>query len=247
MVCDTIRNAIAQFGVCAETPDGARIVTHCLYPSFEPVYVYVGKAADTFYVHDGRGAYDSGWEHGRDEADVASAIRDEALRYHLRVSDDHRLTMEPVTSEWLPSAILAVANASAAAANAVVSRPISETEEELVAKIEKVLATTVDLSRLERRFKLRGHSGGVRRFDFAIMDKGEPAILINGVSSHAASYSAKYVTFADVDLPFDRKIAIREGELRPDVESLVSQVATIVPLAAVQASKIGEYRNARLQ
>ncbi len=40
-LCDEIRSALSGFNVCSETPDGARIATHCLYPSHEFVHVYV--------------------------------------------------------------------------------------------------------------------------------------------------------------------------------------------------------------
>jgi hypothetical protein len=55
MSCASLSSFFSAFAVCEETPDGARVATHCLYPSFEAVHVYVVRVDDKFYVHDGGG------------------------------------------------------------------------------------------------------------------------------------------------------------------------------------------------
>lgn len=54
MSCNAIRTAMENFSDCEPTLNGARIATHCLYPSFESVHVYVVKEGDAFTVHDGK-------------------------------------------------------------------------------------------------------------------------------------------------------------------------------------------------
>lgn len=244
MSCEAIRSAMAVFDACEPTLDGSRIATHCLYPSFETVFVYVVKAGDTYIVHDGKGAARAAWEHTSDDRVIAAAIEKEALRYHLRV-DSNRLAATEVVLDWLRPAILAVANASAAAANAVVGRILAANDEALVAKIDKALTAKIAPNRIARGFKVRGTSGGNRTFDFAIRGDDGFDLFLNGISSHHASYSLKYVAFSDIEADRSNKIAIREAPLKTDVEALMAQVATIVPLASIDASKVGAYERFR--
>jgi hypothetical protein len=89
MVCDEIRAALGgRFDRCEETSSGSRIATHCLYPSFTPVSVFVAKIGDGYRVHDGAGAYESAWLHGRDDALIARVLRDECLRFRLDFEDN---------------------------------------------------------------------------------------------------------------------------------------------------------------
>lgn len=246
MDCKAVRTAMADFDVCEPTLDGARIATHCLYPSFEAVHVYVVKDGDNFIVHDGKGAFHAAWEHGRDERAIARAIDAEATRYQLSV-DNHRLVASNVPLEWLRSAILAVANASSVAANVVVAKVVAAADEELVSKIDRVLSTRIAHSRIARNYKLRGASGGDRHFDFAIRGSEGYELFLNGVTSHHSSYSAKYVAFSDLEADRSSKIAVRDAPLKTDVEALLLKVATIVPLASLETSKVGAYTINRLE
>ena len=240
MSCDAIRLAMADFDACEPTLDGSRIATHCLYPSFESVHVYVVKEGETFVVHDGKGAFNSAWGHARDDKLITAAVDKEAHRFHLR-NDNNRLVVSDVPGDWLRSAILAVANASAAAATSAVARVIAVADEALVAKIDKTLTATIAPSRIARNFAVRGASGGNRKFDFAIRGADGYDLFVNGVTSHHSSYFAKYVAFSDVEVDRSNKIAIRDEELKTDVESLMLKVATIVPLVSIGHSKVGAY------
>lgn len=235
---------MAVFDACEPTLDGSRIATHCLYPSFESVFVYVVKTGDTYVVHDGKGALRAAWEYAKDDKVIAAAIEKEAHRYHLRV-DVNRLTATEVPLDWLRPAILAVANASSAAASAVVGRVLAAADEALVAKIDKALTMKIAANRIARGFKVRGASGGSRTFDFAIRGEDGYDLLLNGVTSHHASYSTKYVAFSDIEGDRSNKIAVRDAPLKTDVEALMVKVATIVPLASIDASKVGAYERFR--
>lgn len=240
MSCEAISLAMSGFDVCEPTLDGARVATHCLYPSFESVHVYVVKEGDYFTVHDGGGAYRSAWEHGRDEKVIGHEIHKQACRHHL-LDDGKSLIVRDVHSEWLRSAILAVANASAAAANAAVERAVAAADEALVSKIDRKLTGMFAPNRIARQFSMKGMSGGDRHFDFAIRGIEGYDLLINGVTSFHASYNAKYVAFSDVEIDIENRIAVREEPLRTDVQALMQRVATIVPLTALAASRVGSY------
>ena len=118
MLCADINAAMGLGELCEETDDGARFATHCLYPSFTPVTVHVVKLGEGYRVSDGGGALRNAWVHGREVALARRMVSREAERYHLRVSAEGSLVADAPTIEWLRAAILAVANASAGAANA---------------------------------------------------------------------------------------------------------------------------------
>src|SRR6266478_6551619 len=93
--CNDIRAALSAFEVCTETEQGSRVTTHCLYPSFEPVNVFVVRFGGGFRVHDGGGAIRSAWTHGREESLVARMLTKQALRYQIKVVDDALVTEVP--------------------------------------------------------------------------------------------------------------------------------------------------------
>lgn len=114
-ICEEIHAALSRFSSCEETEDGARIPTHCLYPSFTHVYVYIAKVGKGYRVHDGSGAYDAAWLHGRDAEMIVGLLKNECANFHLDLSDTSIVAPVPST-EWLAAAIMSVANASALAA-----------------------------------------------------------------------------------------------------------------------------------
>src|SRR6202035_1552289 len=105
MTCDEIRKALAAFETCEQTEQGARIATHCLYPSFEHVRVFVVKLGDGYTVHDGSGAYNAAWLHGRDEEIITRSLNDAAERFHLYVAGKS-IAARVNSLDWLTSGIL---------------------------------------------------------------------------------------------------------------------------------------------
>ena len=133
MICDDIRIALSEGEVCEETDDrGARIFTHCLYPSFEPVAVYVARKGDGYVVTDGGGASASAYLHGREE--LGKVLLRECARFGVDCKED-TVVADVVSADWLRAAILAVANASAAAATSALERVAVAAERVLADKI----------------------------------------------------------------------------------------------------------------
>ena len=66
MLNTRILASLKRFAALADTDEGARLETHCLYPSFDPVHAFIAKVGDGYKVHDGAGAFRSAWDHGRD-------------------------------------------------------------------------------------------------------------------------------------------------------------------------------------
>ncbi len=54
MTCEDILAALAGEATCEQTPSGMRVETHCLYPSFDPVDVFVVRHGEGFIVTDDR-------------------------------------------------------------------------------------------------------------------------------------------------------------------------------------------------
>lgn len=135
LTCDAIRSALADFGGCAETLDGTRVATHCLYPSHESVHVYVVHEGKEFRVHDAGAAFKCAWTHGKDEKAISRAIEHYAGVYHLTCKDDV-ISSPPIGPDWLASAILAVANASALGAARAVEKAVASSERDLAVRIE---------------------------------------------------------------------------------------------------------------
>jgi hypothetical protein len=232
MPCDDIQAVLSAFSACEQTPAGARIATHCMYPSFEPVYVYVSKMGDGYRVHDGGGAFESAWLHGRDRSIAVNSLMVESARYRLEVSG-HSLALTVESREWLTSAILGVANASASAANHAVAHAVAAAEEALVDRIDASLLRTFGANAYRKGFVTKGRSGKEHRFDFALPFNGDFGLLIDGVAPHPTSISAKYVAFADTDGDQGHKFAVYDRALETADTALLQQVSSIVPLGSL--------------
>ena len=235
MSCDDIQAALAAFNSCTETDQGSRVATHCLYPSFEPVDVFVVRLGDGFRVHDGGGATRSAWLHGRDESLIGRMVSKQAVRYQISVVGD-TLVADAPNLDWLGSAILAVANASAAAAYAALDRFVSASEAALKDKARLLCSRRRALT-LDHCGRLRGRwpqqEAPVRLCRSRVR---WGMLLLNAVSPHHVSISSKYVAFSDIihreDMRTDRW-AVHDRPLDTGDVSLLLQVADIVPLTSL--------------
>jgi hypothetical protein len=238
LVCKDVQAALGPLQKCVETTDGARVTTHCLYPSFDPVTVFVARVGEVYRVHDGGGAERSAWTHGRDDQLIRRMLMRHAARYHIKVIDG-RLEAEAPGPDWLLSAILAVANASANAANAILERTIAAGEGALRDKVYEVLAKALGprATTIVRDFPLIGRSGKEHRFDFGIRRQEEGLLLIDTVLPHHVSVSAKYVAFADARFERSKEIsrfAVYDRPLDKGDASLLQQVADLVPFRSLE-------------
>jgi hypothetical protein len=233
MSCDDVMAALSNFAVCEETPEGSRIVTHCVYPSFDPVSVYVTKYGDGFHVHDGGGAARSAWVHGRDDKAYQKIMERYAKRFGI--SFEHDCYKSVVHGkDWLTSAILAVANTSALAANEAVEFIAAATEKALKARIDEILTEMVPAQNVGRQFEIRGKSGKVHEFDFVIQ-RPSSVTLLDAVAPHHVSISSKYVAFADTEMEEKtNKYAVYDRDLDISDSALLQQVADLVPFSSLR-------------
>jgi hypothetical protein len=199
MLCEDVQVALGPFHACVQTVDGARVTTQCLYPSFDPVTVFVARVGDTYRVHDGGGAERTAWTHGRGEHLIGRMLARHAARHQIKVVEGV-LVAEAKSLDWLQAAILAVANASAGAAHAIVERSRAAGESALRDEVDHVLSKVFDSAVVVREFPFTGRSGKEHHFDFAIRRPQQQLLLIDTVVPHHVSVAAKYVAFADTRL-----------------------------------------------
>ena len=196
------------------------------------MHVYVVNEGGRFRVHDGGGAYKAAWAHGRDEKAIVRALEIAASHYHLECIHDN-IVSPSVEGGWLKNAIVAVANASAVAANRVAEKASSATEKDLAIKIEGALISKFGQSAVARAYPLIGKSGGARRFDFAVRRHGEFELFINAVTPFKASINSKFVAFADTDPDSRHKFAVYGDRLETSDVALLESVASLVPVDSV--------------
>lgn len=234
MICEKIRNSLEDIEDCSITEMGARVKTQCLYPSFEPVHVYVVGFGDGYLVHDGGNTNSLAWMHGRDGRAVTSALKSAADRYSIAYQDG-MLSTKIESLDWLRNAILAVSNAAALGAHDVVSKVSKIVEIDLKERMNEVLERSIDLRKIAREYAYIGNSGREYHFDFAIVDKGHQLALIDGVVPHSASIYAKFTAFSDVTraVPLN-KFVVYASPLQEQDKTLLQQVADVVPFNSFQ-------------
>jgi len=234
--CGKIRSALAELPDCVQTDEGTRFTTQCLYPSFESVDVFVVRYGDGYRVHDGGGAVRSAWDHGRDLSAIRHALSQQASSFHVELSED-ALVATVEREDWLLSAVLSVANASALAAREVAAASPRAAENDLKDQILSTLYRVVQPRYIAREYEVRGRSGKKHKFDFGVQSALDGIILLNAVSPHHVSISSKYVVFADTSGEYANiraRFAVHDRPLEPEDVSLLQQVADIVPLSSLE-------------
>lgn len=154
------------------------------------------------------------------------------MRYGLEVNAG-RLSITIQSKSYLTSAILAVANAAAAAANAAVEHVARSSMVHLHDAIEEALVSRFARSRVHTSPKRRGASGREYEFDFAVQDAGR-LVLVDAVTPFATSINSKYTAFADVNRLLDhRGLVVFDRPLEPSDKTLLSNVVDVVPLKSM--------------
>lgn len=230
--CATVDQAIGRYEGCAPTEDGLRIMTHCLYPSFEQVAVFVVGKGDDLIVHDGAGAARSAWLHGSEPRAVSRSLTNAAASFGCEVKD-HTILTRAASVDWLWAAIASVANASSDAARASAGRIRQTAEETLIRKTKAILdsASWKPGTKLDAQYP--GESGKIHTFDLMI-EHGTEIALMDAVVSHPNSIAAKYLAFSDTEKRRGLyKYALYDNDLAPEDKTLLSNVADLIAYQAI--------------
>jgi hypothetical protein len=238
MSCDAIMAALGPID-CQMTDQGARIVTQCLHPSFNPVAVYIQKHVDDRYiVHDGGEAFDIAWSEGRNPASLGRYLREQAVRYGVDY-DEPRLSVRALTSAWLPNCIMAVSNAAAAATNAMMQSDVEQMQTgdaDLRERVYVKLCEAFSESHVPRKVTRKSRYGKPYRFDFAVRF-GSAYALVDTVTPSGISVASKFTAFSAVDARImGGAFAVHDQTLAHEDVALLSEVADVVPLSGLVAS-----------
>ncbi len=225
-LCDIILASTSSLWACKETDNGARIRTTCVFPSFEPVFVYVAKLGEGFVVHDAGETVAVIMAHGQDGNAAKRVIRSECKRYDVAFGE-RGISLKIDASEWLETAIVAVANTAAAAARNALKDNNKKTERDLADVIYELLEPKLAKGTVTKGFKYLGQSGRHYRFDLAVQSR-DHLTLIETVTAHPISVNSKYVALADVPAEAEvKKIVAHNNDLSQEDILLLQNVATV--------------------
>jgi hypothetical protein len=233
MICEDVKAALAEGDFCQEGDNGATVVTHCMYPSFDPVHVSIVKIGDGYEISDGGGAMNAAWLHGR--PNISKILAKECSRFGIE-SRNGLAVVRIDNKDWLRSAIIAVANASAAAANLAIDNTSVVAEAELNERIYEKLTLILDKNSVGRDRTYTGISGKEWKYNFIAKSKNR-IILINSVTPHHASINPKYVAFSDSPANDSDilRIAVHDRLLSTIETTLMQQVCTLMPILSFES------------
>lgn len=235
--CNFVNSKLDQFATCERTEDGIKVSTHCMYPSFDQVDVFVVGVGDGFIVHDGGGAGRMAWMHGVDASTFNRSVSQVATAFGCEFMKNGQQIRASASEEaWLWATIVSVANASADASRAVISRARKTREYGLIQKTKAIL----DRAKWKPSTKLEAHypgkSGKIHTFDLAV-ESDKKIALIDAVTSHPNSIAAKYVAFSDTETrPGLYKYALYENDLTQEDKALLSNVADLINFNAISGT-----------
>ena len=229
-LCADIDVWMSEGRTCVLAGDVARVPTDVVYPSFDQVWVEVKAVPGGFRVSDSGGAVASAIIHGRDDGVIENALKVAAARYGVEAQGGDIAVIIP-SLDWVKSALMGVANASAHAANAAVDHAQRAKEALLHEKIYAQLAKVVSETKIKRAFDYRGESGRPWKAEYAIIGLHGP-LLIRGVVPHHTSIVHAYAGFGDLPRGGTTKaLVVHDQPLEADDSALLRQVADVVTLA----------------
>lgn len=238
--CAMIAPTLSRYADCVETAGGLRVRTTCLYPSFEPVFIFVAKLGDGFRVSDGGEACRVAEAHGQARGAARSKVHQHAQRYGLDF-ERGAIVAKIDALEWLDSAIVSVANAAASGATDALPDVTSFVEEEIAERLYERLVNYVPKHKIGRDVERRGNSGRKYRFDFEV--RSEIISLFDTVIAHPNSVTSRFVAFSDAGQGEDvAGYIVYDGKLKKEDKALLQDVAITLPIsgfdAALTAGKI---------
>lgn len=234
MNCEQLLAILAKGYNCEPTEQGIRFLSHCYYPSFDRVAVYLTTRGEGFRITDGGDAARNAFIHGRDDQAFEASLRRASNRYGLQASSGI-LTAEVESIEWLFPAILAVANGAAQAASETSSKVSERKVKELRAKIHDTLVEIVPEHTIATEYHYRGSSGRLWTIDYAVVEVASP-LLLKAITPDINSINSNYTTYGDIaEIAHEEvsRFSVFDTELKQEDRSLMLQVAELVPLTAL--------------
>lgn len=235
MDCNFLHQLAAKHVDCEVTERGLRFTTHCYYPSFDRVAVYVSRFGEGFRLSDGGDAARSAFIHGRDDQAFEISLKKACVRFGVEPHEG-ALVAQVDSEEWLFAAILAVANGAAQAASETSSKVSARKTRELRLKIHAALSDVVPAHTIATEYTYPGRSGHNWKIDYAIL-KNQSPLLVKAISPDVNSINSNYTTFDDIfeaEENYTRRFSVFEQKLKHEDQSLMLRVAELVPLASLE-------------
>lgn len=232
MNCAELLSILASHHRCEATVDGLKISTHCLYPSADAVFVHISKFGAQFRVSDGGDLVRIALVHGRETKALDKPLQ-QASDFHCVRYATGMLYADVSDIDWLPAAIIAVANAAAMTAALVVESSHRRIERTMSTRIYKALSNAVPAQDIAKDYEFVGRSGKHWHVDFAVPSREKP-ILIKAVTPHHVSISSNYTAFGDIGGEATQRYCIFNQRLEPIDSTLLRQVATLAPISALE-------------
>ena len=218
---------------CERSAFGTKVLTQCLFPSAEPVYVHVAQWGDVeFRVSDGGGAAKCAMRHGRDLDAVKAGMKAASDRFSLEIESEELIARVP-NSDWLPNAVSAVANGAAFAASTALEHGSKARQKSLREEIGEYLRSSVPDRMIAPSYEYRGRSGKLWEIDFAILIPERP-VLVKAVSPHYKSIASTYTVLSDALEGNNRRLSVFARRPDDDDAALLRQVSELVPLKALK-------------
>ena len=233
-----VREALSSFLGVEQSAERVAVATHCLYPSNAGVTVFVSGGPNAAIVSDEGGAIDELSTHNR-----MVLGPDKFLRRFCRSSglkaEQGKIYSPAVPAEKLHSAVVLVANASAAAAHYGVGHIKLHHRRDLRKELRGILERSFERDRVETDRELVGNSSRPYRFDHVIRINANRLLVIDAVLAEANSINAHAIAHIDLGQVEDENIVQRmvyddQDEWRSADLNLLQMASTLVPLSGLE-------------
>lgn len=260
---DLVKNSLSVERMIVSTELGVRTQTHCVYPGFDPVCVYVGKGAgEGIRISDAGEAWEVAHRLcGISQIPSESLFRKIAKKHGIEFSAERsgeQFDQGPAQStkrenrlrnglqlkatirspDWLLSAILSVSNAAVDAVTTAIQHLQSTVEDEKIAarEIGKVLRNSKFVLEYEPNISIVGETGHKYKYDYRVKSING-IYLVRSQSAHGAAINASFRAFSDtVDFSNKHKWAVIHDELNPQDLALLQTVSTPVHFSTWEKS-----------
>ncbi len=235
-----VREALSPLPGLEQLAERVAVATHCLYPSNAGVAVFVSGGPNAAIVSDEGGAIDELSTHNRMVPEPDKFLRRFCRPLGLKV-ENGKIYSPTVPAEKLHSAVVLVANASAAAAHYGFEHIKLHHRRDLRKELRSILERSFEKAKIEAERELAGNSSRPYRFDHVIRINANRLLVIDAVLAEPNSINAHAIAHIDLGQLEDENIVQRmvyddQEEWRSADLNLLQMASTLVPLSGLEAA-----------
>jgi hypothetical protein len=224
-----IRDALAQFAICEETPEGIWVTTQLLYPSNGTVSLLITGGPNGCIVSDEGRAIEEIAMHAIELPEKAEPyLRQFYQPQGLRVIGS-KICSPAVPVDALSAAIALVANASSLAAFWAVKTLRPRRRRDLREELRSLFGQRYSRERIKEEVHLPGESGRLYRFEFRI-EISARSLIVDGVFPDATAINTRAI--AHLDLARTKNAALVQRMVYDERENWKAEDMRLLRLAA---------------